>query len=136
MLSKLLDVGAYYNAWQKVKDQFKDFKFTKIDLGYGNEMVRTSWFGRHDMVPYVRIDLWRVGFRISYDPDYCKRYFFEYQPLLTEKQQTIVKEYVNDRLLHDTITPKRHISREGQIIEEPVDLWKGACRLVEQEGWV
>lgn len=69
MLSKILDVGFYYNAWKEFKGLFKDFKFTKIDLTEGNEMLRTSWFGRHDYVPYVRIDLWRVGYRISYDPD-------------------------------------------------------------------
>lgn len=136
MLNKILDVGFYYNAWNEIKSLFKDFKFTKIDLTKGNEMLRTSWFGRHDFVPYVRIDLWRVGYRISYDPDYCSRYFFEYKPMLTEKQNEMIKTIVDNALVHDKTTPRRTITRNGQVVSEPATLWRDVCRYIEDHDWV
>lgn len=139
MLDKILDVGTYYDVWEQLKGftkkLTKDLKFTKIDLKEGNEMVRTSWFGRHDYVPYVRIDLWKVGYRISYDPNYCGRYFFEYQPYLTVDQEEVIRKYYEDRLVNDEVTPKVTITRGGAVVREPAMLWRDVCRLVEQSGW-
>lgn len=136
MLSKILDVGFYFEAWNEFKTLFKDFKLTKINLSEGNEMLRTSWFGRHDFVPYVRIDLWRVGFRISYDPDYCARYFFEYKPMLTEKQNEQIKVMVDNSLLYDTTSPRREVTRNGMVVSEPATMWRDICRYIEDRDWV
>lgn len=80
----------------KMKELFKNFKFAKIEMKPGNEMIRTSWFGRHDYVPYIRLDLWSVGFRISYDPDYYDIYMSEIHPKLTPVQRENVFAYMRD----------------------------------------
>ena len=60
------------NDWQKerkvgnlVKQSLKDIKMTieKIKLGRANRMIRIG-FGYHMYVPFIRIDLWSVGYRL------------------------------------------------------------------------
>ncbi len=40
-------------------------KFSKIAMGNGNRMLRAG-IGQHDGIWFIRIDLWAVGFRLSW----------------------------------------------------------------------
>lgn len=107
---------------EAIKELFKDFKFTKLSLTEGNEMIRTSWFGRHDFVPYVRIDLWRVGFRISYDPDYKAKYDIQYRDRLGREQLIWAQRFIDDVKCHEVYNENK--------------LYKDLCHALEDKDWV
>lgn len=110
------------NVKYVLSELFKDFKFTKHTHTWGNEMIRTSWFGRHDFVPYVRIDLWSVGFRISYDPDYMAKFNEQYYDRLSNQQKEWAHEFIKSNTV-DEATSERLV-------------YKRLCHELENKGWV
>lgn len=124
------------NTKYVLKELFKDFKFTVIKLEPGNEMIRTSWFGRHDYVPYIRLDLWSIGFRISYDPDYHKLFWESYFDRLDSKQVKWVRNHIEIRLFNTDNKKTIEVARGGNIIREPVGMWRDLCKTLEDKEWV
>lgn len=110
----------------KLKELFKDFKFTVIKMEPGNEMIRTSWFGRHDYVPYVRLDFWKIGFRISYDPNYFVRFEDEYRDRLNKEQLAWAIRFIKDYKEHDD-SPLAPINQK---------LYRDLCHELEDKDWV
>lgn len=120
-----------------LKDLFKDFKFTVIKLEPGNEMIRTSWFGRHDYVPYIRLDLWSIGFRVSYDPDYHKLFWEQYFDRLSAAQVKWTRGYVENACTNNPKNVKTvKATRNGITVDEPITLWKDLCKALEDKEWV
>lgn len=120
-------------AW---KELFKDFYFTKITMEEGNEMVRLSLPGRNDYRPYIRVDFWRVGYRISYAPDYYQRYWANYNAKLTDHQQAVITRYIGD--IHKSAKPSDFIevTYNEHVVREPKQVWRLVCIKVEAEGWL
>lgn len=127
----------YLGYWfNKLISFCKNFKFTRLELSEGNEMIRTSWYGRHDYVPYVRLDLWRVGYRISYDPNYYKLYNYIYYHQMSRESQLWCQKYIADRLAHMDDEKCVEVTRGAQLVREPVTLWRDLCRAIKNKGFV
>lgn len=137
MLSKLLDVGFWYNLVMFIIeplliDPIKALKFSKLKLTTGNEMIRTSWFGRHNFVPYIRIDLWKIGFRISYDPDYYKRYFNKYRPFLSAKEHQRIMTEMEAIKINTLGSDTVEVTRGSITVREPIRFWYTACKKAKE----
>lgn len=103
---------------------FKSFKFSKIRMGPGDEMIRLALFSRNEYRWFCRLDLWCVGFRLVYAPDYYKRYNELYRSKLTEAQRSWVANFINDNIGLDSTET------------DQAQLYRKLCHALERKGWV